>query len=300
MQQPLRITSAENPRIKAVVKLSQQQRQRREANLFIAEGTRQLARAIAAGLTVQEVFLCPELLSRHPGTADEQLALKNLQTRGSSQSSEGPHRSAEPVRFFEVTPQLMAKMAYRENPEGVLALVQPPVRTLEDFSRELSEQSTPVLLLIAVGTTKPGNLGAMVRSADAAGALGVLVADTVVDPFHPNAIHASTAAVFTLPVVCASSSDIRALLTQHKIALLAATPEGDADYTDINMTGPTALVIGTEHAGLDDAWLSAARAPTGAKIRIPMRSSASTDSLNASTAAAVLLFEALRQRRIKR
>lgn len=300
MQQPLRITSAENPRIKAVVKLSQQQRQRREANLFIAEGTRQLARAIASGLSVHEVFLCPELLSRHPGTADEQAALKNLQTRGTSQTGEGPHRTAEPVRFFEVTPQLMAKMAYRENPEGVLALVQPPVRTLQDFSRELSAQSSPALLLIAVGTTKPGNLGAMVRSADAAGALGVLVADTVVDPFHPNAIHASTAAVFTLPVVCESSSDIRALLAQHKIALLAATPEGDADYTDIDMTRPTALVIGTEHAGLDDAWLSAARAPTGSKIRIPMRSSASTDSLNASTAAAVLLFEALRQRRIKR
>ena len=280
--EPLRITSADNPRIKAVVKLGEQ-RDRRKTGLFVAEGRRQVARAIGAGLALQELYFCAPLLERHAPDESEKRAIAQ------GQRSPG-------VRTFEVTPQLMAKMAYRENPEGVLAVFAQPVRDWALLEKSITSKQEPALLLVAVGTSKPGNLGAMVRSASAAGAAAVLVGDAVVDPFHPNAIHASTGAVFTLPVVSAPSAEIRAFLKQHGIALLAATPAGDTDYSRADMAGAVALVIGTEDVGLDAAWLDAAKAPSGAKIVIPMPGQA-VDSLNASTAAAVLLFEAVRQRR---
>ena len=276
-----RITSLDNPRVKAVVRLGEQ-RERRSTGLFLAESWRQVSRADASGMKFIELYICPGFLTslEVPRTEIDLLAKK------------------QNVKLIEVSEAVFRKMAYRENPEGILAVVEQPVRELPQLidppAKPGAEGKNP-LWLITVGTTKPGNLGAMVRSAEAAGAVGVIVADAVVDAFHPNAIHASTCAVFTLPVYNAPAGIVRDWLLKQKLRLLAATPAGDVDYDRADMTGPTALVIGTEDVGLDGAWLSSAK-KTGAQLRIPMLGK-TVDSLNASTAAAILLFEAVRQRR---
>jgi len=170
-------------------------------------------------------------------------------------------------------------MSYRDEPEGVLAVVEIPARALPEHS---------TLLLVAVGIEKPGNLGAMARTADAAGADALLVADSECDPWNPNAIRASTGSVFSLPVVEVTANEVAAL--PH--TKIAATPGAPTVYTAGDYSGPTAFLVGAEDAGLDASWESLA----DARVAIPMSEDAAADSLNASTAAALLLYEAVRQR----
>jgi RNA methyltransferase, TrmH family len=249
------ITSVDNPRIKDALRL-RKSRDRRRRGLFIAEGPREVERAVAAGLSVREIFYAPELLP---------------------ESSEVAAIVSE-VHAQEVSVRVLAKLSYRTEPEGVIAVVEAP-------RRELSRDAT--LVLVAVGIEKPGNLGAMARTADAAGADALLVADAATDPWNPNAIRASTGAVFTLPVVAATRAEV-AQLPQRKIAAVvgAPTPHTAADYTH-----PTAILIGAEDTGLDREWQALAQET----VAIPMHGR-TADSLNASAAAAVLLFEAVRQR----
>ena len=239
------ISSVDNPRVKDVVRL-RKARERRRSGLFIAEGPREVERARAAGLTIVATYFASRLLDWPDGE--------------------------------EVSERVLAKMAYRAEPEGVIAVVEAP-------HRELPPNGT--LYLVAVGIEKPGNLGAMARTADAAGVDALIVAETQADPWNPNAIRASTGAVFTLPIVEATLADVAALPQMKIAAVLEATQA----HTAPDYTGPTAFLIGAEDAGLDDAW----RELADAEVVIPMKG-AVADSLNASTAAAVLLFEAVRQR----
>jgi TrmH family RNA methyltransferase len=239
------ITSPDNPRVKDVLRL-RKSRERRRSGLFIAEGPREVERARAAGLTVHATYFSPELLAWDEGE--------------------------------EVSARVLARMAYRAEPEGVLAVVEIPQRDLP---------TNATLILVAVGIEKPGNLGAMARTADAAGADALLVGDANADPWNPNAIRASTGAVFTLPIAEVSLDDVRALQLQ-KIAAVVGAPNR---YTDADLTAPTAIIVGAEDEGLSDAWQSAA----DHHVAIPMRARTS-DSLNAATSAGVLLFEAVRQR----
>ena len=241
------ITSLENPRVKEVLRL-RKGRERRRVGLFIAEGRREVQRALDAGLVVRSVYVAPELLADWAGGGEE------------------------------VSARVLARMSYRAEPEGVLAVVEIP-------HRPLPEPST--LLLVAVGIEKPGNLGAMARTADAAGADALLVADANVDPWNSNAIRASTGAVFTLPIVEASRDEIAALTHAKVAAVLGA----GRIHTEATYTGPTAFLVGAEDNGLSAEW----RAVADTEVEIPMRGAAA-DSLNASAAAAVLLFEAVRQR----
>ena len=199
------------------------------------------------------------------------------------------------ARIFTVTDSLLGKMAYRQNPEGLLAVFQSPTWSLEglDTGSTSSPGDGPPLWLVASGTQKPGNLGSMVRSADAAGCRGVLVADAQVDAFNPNAIRASTGAVFSLPVVAAPADLVVESLRAGGVRVIAATPSGGIPYTQADLSGPVAVVIGPEDSSLDPFWLTAAEA----HVTIPMFSRA-VDSLNASVSAAVLLFEAVRQRQV--
>jgi TrmH family RNA methyltransferase len=239
------ITSPDNPRVKEVLRL-RKSRERRRSGLFIAEGPREVERARAAGLTVHATYFAPELLAWDVGE--------------------------------EVSARVLAKMAYRAEPEGVLAVVEIP-------QRELPADAT--LILVAIRIEKPGNLGAMARTADAAGADALLVGDANADPWNPNAIRASTGAVFTLPILEVTRDDVAKLSAQKIAAVLGATtPHTAPDYAR-----PTAFLVGAEHEGLDDDW----RALADTEVEIPMHGTAA-DSLNASTAAAVLLFEAVRQR----
>ena len=240
------ITSVDNPRVKDVLRL-RRSRERRRAGLFVAEGPREVERARAAGLNVVATYVAPDLI-------------------------EWPHGAEE------VSERVLRKMAYRAEPEGVLAVVEIP-------QRELPRGGS--LYLAAVGIEKPGNLGAMARSADAAGADALLVADAEADPWNPNAIRASTGAVFTLPVVTTSLEDVRALDAQ----LVAAVVAAPTLHTEADLAQPSTIAVGPEDAGLSERWREAA----DVTVSIPMRGT-TADSLNAANAAAILLFEAVRQR----
>jgi RNA methyltransferase, TrmH family len=240
------ISSVDNQRVKDVVRL-RKGRERRRAGLFVAEGPREVERARAAGLTIVATYFAPALLEWPDGE--------------------------------EVSERVLAKMAYRTEPEGVLAVVEAP-------SRELPRGGT--LYLAAVGIEKPGNLGAMARTAEAAGADALIVAEAEADPWNPNAIRASTGAVFTLPVVEATLDEVRELGTR----LVAATPDAPTAYTELDLAARTTIAVGAEDEGLPGAWLEAA----DARASIPLAQTATADSLNAATAAAVILFEARRQR----
>jgi RNA methyltransferase, TrmH family len=239
------ITSPDNPRVKEVLRL-RKSRERRRSGLFIAEGPREVERVRAAGLTVQATYFAPELVAWDEGE--------------------------------EVSARVLARMAYRAEPEGVLAVVQIPQRDVP---------SAATLILIAVGIEKPGNLGAMARTADAAGVDALLIGDANADPWNPNAIRASTGAVFTLPIAEVTLDDVRALSLQK----IAAVVDAPRRHTDADLTRPTAFIVGSEDEGLDDAW----RTLADENVSIPMNPR-TADSLNAATSAAVLLFEAVRQR----
>ena len=239
------ITSVDNERVKAIVRL-RRSRERRRGGLFIAEGPREVERARAAGLRIVETYFAPSLIAWPDGT--------------------------------EVSERVLEKMAYRAEPEGVIALVETPPRVLPTGGS---------LYLVCVGVEKPGNLGAMARSAEAAGADALIVVDGVADPWNPNAIRASTGAVFSLPVVEATREEVLEL----GVSIVSAVVGAPVRYTDADLRGPVALVVGAEDTGLPDAW----REPPATGVSIPMVEGL-TDSLNTATAAAVLLFEAVRQR----
>ncbi len=287
---PVHLTSPDNPRVKAARRL-RQQRHRQQTGLFIAEGTREVTRALTAGLTCCELYWCPEVLGANRGGVLERIDRQPTAQR------------------FTVTPELLSKLAYRENPEGVVGVFEQPAWTLADAGRLGQGRDETGLWLIAAGTQKPGNLGAMARSAEAAGANGLCVCEGVVDAFNPNAIRASTGAVFTLPIVAATTQQTLAFIRQHAVRVVAALPDAPTAYTDTALTGPLAIVIGAEDRGLDSFWSSPSEQAGRAsplntavtnpieRVSIPMLSGA-VDSLNASVAAAVLLFEAVRQRRV--
>lgn len=272
MARPLQITSLTNPRIKQVVRL-REQRQRRKTGLFIAEGWRELTRAAAAGLAIRELYRCPELLAPHN--------LSPAEAEAASQAA----------LVADVPPAVFRKIAYVREPEGVLAVVEQPRWTWDD----LPPAASAPLCLVAVGIEKPGNLGAMVRTADAAGCGAVVAAGAVVDAFNPNTIRTSTAAVFTLPVIAATEAEAIDHLAAAGWRLAASTLAQALPHTQADLTGPTAIVIGPEDVGLADHWLAAADRTAGHRVHIPMHGR-TVDSLNAAAAAAILLFEATRQR----
>jgi TrmH family RNA methyltransferase len=278
VQPPLRLTSLDNPRLKRVVHL-RKQRNRRDEGVFVAEGFREVGRALDAGLDLLELFWSPEqtrlshaeLLKRLPALAHSQ------------------------ARLIDLPPALLVKIAYLDEPEGILGVFRKPRWSLEDLDADPTRPaSRPPLYLIANGTNKPGNLGAMARTAAAAGVTALFAADADVDAFNPNAIRASTGAVFTLPIVSASSQELIQFLRDRSVPIFAATPDATTAYTDADFTKPAAIVIGAEDTGVTPPWAAAARA----LITIPMAHSL-VDSLNASNSAAILLFEALRQRGIR-
>lgn len=253
----LLITSVQNPRVKAVVALQQKSAERRRTGLFVVEGRRELEHCVEMGLEVTEIFVCSEIA----GEMEEQ------------------------ANMWEVTKEVYEKMAYRGSTEGVMAVVKSKERRLEDL--QLSENP---LIVVVERVEKPGNLGAILRSADAAGADAVVVCDALTDLWNPNLIRSSIGAVFTVPCVVCGSEECIAYLKEHGIQILTAQLQDSRLYYDTNMKCGTAIVMGTEATGLTEVWRQAA----DAHIRIPMLGQ--LDSLNVSVSAAILLFEAVRQR----
>ena len=259
------ITSAQNPKIKNLLLLQEKSKARREQGLFVVEGRRELQHCLEAGYKARTVFVCPEIAGSS--------AVMDLLARSEESS------------VIEIPEQLYRKAAYRESTEGIIAEVEYKSLRLEDL--HLPEKP---LVMVLESVEKPGNLGAVLRSADAAGADAVLLCDPLTDLYNPNLIRASIGAVFTVPTVAVSSEEAIAFLQARGIQILTAQLQDSSLYYDVDMTRGTALVMGTESTGLTDQWRKAA----SAHIRIPMLGR--LDSLNVSVSAAILLFEAVRQR----
>lgn len=257
-----RIVSLQNAKVKQVVTLQQKSAERRKQGVFVVEGIRELQHCLDAGYEVNGIFFCPELTT---ATALSQFSAS--------------------VTTYEVSPEVYEKMAYRGSTEGVIAIVQSRQLQLKD----LQLKSNP-LLMVLESVEKPGNLGAILRSADAAGADAVIVCDPLTDLYNPNLIRSSIGAIFSVPCITCSSDDCISFLKKNNIKILTAQLQDSKLYYDTDMTCGTAIIMGTESTGLTDCWRQAA----DAHIRIPMLGQ--LDSLNVSVSAAILLFEAVRQR----
>jgi TrmH family RNA methyltransferase len=265
------ITSLQNARVKQAAKL-REGHARREQGRFVIDGARELLRALAAGIELDEVFVCRELCATEESR--QALAKANKLPRG---------------RIIEVTSAVFGKLSFGERAEGVLGVAKARTPTLDD----LALPDNP-LVAVLEGVEKPGNLGAVLRSADGAGVSAVIVAEGVTDLYNPNTIRGSLGTIFSLPIAVASSAQTVAWLRERGIRIFAAWVDGAVDYTTCDYRQPSALVLGSEAKGLSDVWL----AGDVTRIRLPMLGIA--DSLNVSTAAAVLFYEALRQRRAER
>jgi TrmH family RNA methyltransferase len=261
------ITSVQNERVKRITKLQRKASARRAEGLTVIEGAREVQRAIENGWQPTELWV---------GIADGPAAFQGLEKQ--------LRCGTEVIQTSEAVFQ---KITYRENPDGVLAVGPLVGKKLSDL--ELPE--TP-LILVAEGLEKPGNLGALLRTADGAGADAVIVCDAATDLNNPNVIRASIGTLFYLPIAEASTEETIAFLKEKGIQTLSAMPEATMKYTEIDLRGPTAIVVGAEDRGLSAAWETQA----DLNVNIPMLGK--NDSLNVSVSAAILLYEAVRQRRL--
>ena len=260
------LTSFANPRVKAAGAL-RDRRQRDRTGLTLIDGARELRRALEAGVTVVEAFVCEPLLAG----PDARAVFDRLRANGTTL-----HTTSEPV---------FAKLAFGERAEGIVAVVRIPTTRLDDLALP------PVPLIVVIeGVEKPGNVGALLRSADGAGVDAVVVASPRTDLFNPNAIRASAGTIFSVPLAVAATADVIAWLRARSIRIVATRVEAERLYTATNLRGPVAIVVGAEDDGLTDAWTG----PEVDAVRLPMLGVA--DSLNVSVSGAVLLYEARRQR----
>ena len=262
------VTSPANPKVKRLVRL-RNRRNRDAEGVFLIEGFRELSRAADTGTRIDELYVCEDLFL---GT-NEPALVDRIASAGSR------------CHFLAPTP--FRKVAYRDRPEGLLAVAP-------QFDTRLSELDLPqdALLMVAEAIEKPGNLGTMMRTADAAGAAAVVVADPTTDPYNPNVVRASLGSLFTVPLGVAPAVEVMGWLAAEGIRPVVTTPAARIDYWDAHYAGMVAVVVGSEQYGLSEAWLDGRYQA----VRIPMAGSA--DSLNASTAAGIVLFEAVRQRAV--
>ena len=267
MENTLTIESPQNPRVKAAVKL-RKGNVRRETGQTLVEGCREILRATESKWEFIELYYCPELYLE--SEADQ--LITNIRNGGT------------PV--FRCSEAAFRKMSYRDTPDGLMALSPLVGSSLDEL--ELPENP---LLLIAENLEKPGNLGTILRTADATGVNAVIVCGHKTDINNPNVIRASIGTLFFMPVAVTSTEETLQWLQKHGIQSLAALPDAEQEYTDTDMRGGTAIVVGSEDEGLTRDWIE----HSNLHVRIPMLGK--NDSLNVSTASAVLLYEAMRQRR---
>lgn len=284
------ITSAQNRKVKELLTLVEKSKARSAAGLFVVEGQRELGHCLDAGFIPETLFICGEVM------AVQNNAVNGAKTGHLAENIEGKDgldaliAKAEALNprlgVVQIPAFLYEKVAYRGSTEGIIAEVHSVPRSLEDL--RLGERP---LVMVLESVEKPGNLGAVLRSADAAGADAVIVCDPLTDIWNPNLIRSSVGAVFSVPVAVCTSADAIAFLKKRGIRILTAQLQDSEWYYDTDMTGATALVMGTESTGLTQAWRDSA----DAHIKIPMLGR--LDSLNVSVSAAVLLYEAVRQRK---
>ena len=256
------IDSPKNPTVKELVRLRERRVREREGR-YLIEGTREVQRALQAEVPVQELFVCSELLRPEGKALVDDLSL--------------PRTDLSTAAFERVS--------LRQNPDGVLAVAT--VNTRELASLTLADNA---LVLVIDGLEKPGNVGALLRTADAGNLDAVFVTGAGTDLYNPNVIRASVGSVFSRPVLAVETEALLEFLQAKNFALVAATPDAEKSYWEESYTGSSAIILGTEHEGLGQVWLEHATT----RVSIPMHGLA--DSLNVSVSGALLLFEALRQR----
>lgn len=262
------ITSVTNPRVKRLVKL-RDRRDRNDEGVFIVEGFRAIRRMLDQGVAPTELYVSPDWF------------------QGENESALINDAVALGALVCELAREPFAKCAYRDRPDGLLAVVPQWSRSLADLGASLPENP---FLLVVEAIEKPGNLGTILRSADAAGVHAVLLCDPVTDLFNPNVVRSSTGVLFAVPVVVATAAEVIEFLRAAGVRSVATTPAASLLYTDADLTGPLAVVMGSEMHGLSDVWLASA----DQSVVIPMAGQA--DSLNVASATLITLFEAVRQR----
>ena len=259
------ITSLQNTAIKNVVKLYKSSRERREQQLFVIEGARELSLALQSSYIIKSVYVCPEKFSKTKYPDVLNTLPENI--------------------VFKISSLVFDKIAYRENSDGIVALAEPKQHGLSDI--EISDNP---FIIILESVEKPGNLGAVLRTVDAAAADAVIVCDNQTDLYNPNVIRSGVGGLFTLPIAICSSEEAFEWLKASGINIYSAELTGAMPYHKIDYTLPSAIVMGTEADGLTDFWINNAKE----RIKIPMRGK--IDSLNVSVSTAIITFEAMRQR----
>ena len=254
------ITSKSNPKIKNVVKL-QKSSERREQNRIIIEGRREIERAVACGFIVDTLFICNDILKESVNIAANYVE--------------------------EVTLEVFEKIAYREGSDGLLAVAIPKYADLKSFK----PKKNPLIIVLET-VEKPGNLGAIMRTADAAGVDAVIIADPRTDLYNPNAVRASIGTIFSVPLFACSSEECINWLRENDIKIYCTYLKASIDYLEADFRQGSAIVMGTEATGISDIWVDAA----DQNLIIPMNGIA--DSLNVSVTTAIVVFEAIRQRRV--
>ncbi len=268
------LSSLQNPRVKQVIHL-RERRERDKSGLFLIEGYREILRAVDARQPIQTIFICPQLFL---GTNEEALIQRLVAGRAA---------------VVSCTEKVFQKMSYRDRPDGLIAIGKQQSRSLVDLEKPFSEGKIP-FFVVAEAIEKPGNLGTILRSSDAVGIDGLIWSATAAaDIYNPNVVRASVGTLFTVPVVRSGRGrDVCGGLRREGVAIVAATPAAEAEFTDVDLTGgPVAIAVGTEQLGLSERWMSRA----DVQVRIPMLGVA--DSLNVAMATTLLLYEVLRQRR---
>jgi TrmH family RNA methyltransferase len=258
-----KITSTSNPKIKNILKLQQKSSERKKQELIVIEGLREIGLAVKVGVKINTLFVCTDIISID--NVISELKFNN--------------------EIFEVSLDVYNKLAYRSSTEGVIALANPKHLNFSD----LKLRQNP-LIIVLESVEKPGNLGAILRTADAAIVDAVIICDPLTDIYNPNVIRSSVGCVFTNQVIASSSDETINWLKENMIESYAAALTATENYHEKDLTKSTAIVMGTEAVGLTDKWLK----NTDNQIIIPM--SGEIDSLNVSTSAAILVFEAMRQR----
>ena len=256
------ITSIQNPYIKSLVLLQEKAKARRQSGTFLIEGKREISIAVKGGYQIETLLFLPEICSE----AD---------ARALSQNAE----------VMEINKEVYQKLAYRDTTEGILAVAKTKMLQLSDLKLSINP-----LILVAEAPEKPGNIGALLRTADAANLDAVIIANPKSDLYNPNIVRSSVGCLFTNQIATGTTSEIIAFLKERKINFYCATLQNSTGYHTQDYTAPTALVVGTEATGLTDEW----RIEATKNIIIPMQGE--IDSMNVSVAAAILIFEAKRQR----
>jgi len=262
------ITSLQNPLIKKLRLLQEKSRERKKTGLFILEGLREIKLAVKGNYEFDTLFFVPEIAEQ-----------KNIES-----ILNGLRNTAEVI---EISKEVYQKIAYRESTEGIIALVKTKLHSLE----ALNISSDNPLILVAEAPEKPGNIGALLRTADAANLDAVIIANPKSDLYNPNIIRSSVGCVFTNNIAIGSTDEVIAFLKSKQIEIYCAALTASKNYVDVDFTKSAAVVVGTEATGLSQEWLN----NSSQNIIIPMEGS--IDSMNVSVAAGILVFEAKRQRK---